>query len=59
MATLLRFGNNMKKKTYEKPLTRAIQLNLQRVLLIASPNPNGETEDINDQQDWTEKGGWS
>ena len=49
----------MKKKTYEKPLTRAIQLKLQRVLLIASPNPNGETEDISDQQDWTEKGGWS
>ena len=49
----------MKKKTYEKPLIRAIQLNLQRVLLIASPNPNAETEDINDQQDWTKEGGWS
>lgn len=50
----------MKKKTYEKPLTRAIQLNLHRVLLIASPNPNGETEDINEQQDWEhQKGGWS
>ena len=49
----------MKKKTYEKPLTRAIQLNLHRVLLIASPDPNGETEDINEQQEWTEKGGWS
>lgn len=49
----------MKKKTYEKPLTRAIQLNLQRVLLIASPDPNAETEDIDEQQDWTGKGGWS
>ena len=51
----------MKKKTYEKPLIRAIQLNLHRVLLIGSPNPKGETEDINEQQDWAgaEKGGWS
>ena len=49
----------MKKKTYEKPLTRAIQLNLQRVLLIASPNPNGETEDIKDQREWEKEGGWS
>lgn len=49
----------MKKKTYEKPLIRAIQLKSHRVLLIASPNPNGETEDINEQQDWAEKGGWS
>ena len=49
----------MKKKTYEKPLTRAIQLKSHRVLLIASPNPNAETEDVNDQQEWTEKGGWS
>ena len=47
----------MKKKTYEKPLIRAIQLKLHRVLFIASPN--GQTEDINEQQDWTEKGGWS
>ena len=49
----------MKKKTYEKPLTRAIQLNLQRVLLIASPNPNGETEDIDEQREWKQEGGWS
>lgn len=49
----------MKKKTYEKPLTRAIQLKSHRVLLIASPNPNAETEDVNDQQEWTEKGDWS
>ena len=50
----------MKKKTYEKPLTRAIQLNLQRVLLIASPNPKGETEDINEQRNWEyQEGGWS
>ncbi|UKK61199.1 hypothetical protein L6466_05620 [Prevotella communis] len=50
----------MKKKTYEKPLTRAIQLNLQRVLLIASPDPNAETEDINEQRDWEhQEGGWS
>ena len=59
MATLLRFGNNMKKKTYEKPLTRAIQLKLQRVLLIASPNPNAETEDIDNKRNWESEGGWS
>ena len=48
----------MKKKTYEKPLTRAIQLNLQRVLLIGSPDPN--TEDINKQRNWEyQEGGWS
>lgn len=49
----------MKKKTYEKPLTRAIQLNLQRVLLIASPDPNAETEDIDKQRNWEQEGGWS
>lgn len=47
----------MKKKPYEKPLIRAIQLKLHRVLLIASPN--GQTEDINEQRDWAEEGGWS
>ena len=48
----------MKKKPYEKPLIRAIQLKLHRVLLIASPN--GQTEDINEQQDWEhQEGGWS
>jgi hypothetical protein len=51
----------MKKKTYEKPLTRAIQLNLHRVLLIGSPDPN--TEDINEQRNWEhqeyQEGGWS
>lgn len=48
----------MKKKTYEKPLIRAIQLKLHRVLLIASPN--GQTEDINEQRDWEhQEGGWS
>ena len=47
----------MKKKTYDKPLIRAVQLELQRVLLNTSPN--GQTEDINEQQDWTEKGDWS
>ncbi len=49
----------MKKKTYEKPLTRAIQLKSHRVLLIASPNPNGETEDIDEQREWKQEGGWS
>ena len=47
----------MKKKTYEKPLIRAIQLKLHHVLLIASPN--GQTEDINEQQVWEQEGGWS
>jgi hypothetical protein len=47
----------MKKKPYEKPLIRAIQLKSHHFLLIASPN--GQTEDINEQQDWAEKGGWS
>ena len=47
----------MKKKTYDKPLIRAIQLKLQRVLLIASPN--GQMEDINEQQVWEQEGGWS
>ena len=47
----------MIKKPYEKPLIRAIQLKLHRVLLIASPN--GQTEDINEQRDWAEKGDWS
>ncbi len=49
----------MKKKTYEKPLIRAIQLKLQRVLLIASPNPNAETEDIDNKRNWESEGGWS
>ena len=48
----------MKKKTYEKPLTRAIQLNLQRVLLIGSPD--GQTEDVKEQRNWEyQEGGWS
>ena len=47
----------MIKKPYEKPLIRAIQLKLHRVLLIASPN--GQTEEINEQRDWAEKGDWS
>ena len=47
----------MKKKTYEKPLIRAIQLKLHHVLLITSPN--GQTEDINEQRDWESEGGWS
>jgi len=47
----------MKKKTYEKPLIRAIQLKLHHVLLIASPN--GQTEDINEQREWEQEGGWS
>ena len=47
----------MKKKTYEKPLIRAIQLKSHHVLLIASPN--GQTEDINELQDWAEEGYWS
>ena len=47
----------MKKKTYDKPLIRAIQLKLHHVLLIASPN--GQTEDINEQQVWEQEGGWS
>lgn len=45
----------MKKKTYEKPLIRAIQLKSHHVLLVGS----SETEDINEQKDWEEKGGWS
>ena len=47
----------MKKKTYDKPLIRAVQLELQRVLLNTSPN--GQTEDINEQVDWEKEGGWS
>ena len=46
----------MKKKTYDKPLIRAVQLELQRILLNTSPN--GQTEDINDQQDWEKEGDW-
>lgn len=47
----------MKKKTYEKPLIRAVQLNLHRVLLIASPD--GQTEDIDKKRNWESEGGWS
>jgi len=46
----------VKKKTYDKPLIRAVQLKLQRVLLIASPN--GQTEDINEQVDWEKEEDW-
>ena len=46
----------MKKKTYDKPLIRAVQLKSQRVLLNTSPN--GQTEDINEQQDWEKEGDW-
>ena len=47
----------MKKKTYDKPLIRAVQLKLQRVLLNTSPN--GQTEDLNEQRYWEQEGGWS
>ena len=47
----------MKKKTYEKPLIRAIQLKLHHVLLNTSPN--GQTEDLNEQRYWEQEGGWS
>ena len=46
----------MKKKTYDKPLIRVVQLKSQRFLLNTSPN--GQTEDINDQQDWEKEGDW-
>lgn len=46
----------MKKKTYDKPLIRAVQLELQRVLLNTSSN--GQTEDTNEQQDWDKKEDW-
>lgn len=46
----------MKKKTYDKPLIRAVQLKLQRVLLIASLN--GQTEDINERRYWEQEGDW-
>jgi hypothetical protein len=46
----------VKKKTYDKPLIRAIQLKLHHVLLNTSPN--GQTEDINEQQDWEKEGDW-
>ena len=47
----------MKKKTYDKPLIRAVQLKLQCVLLNTSPN--GQTEDLNEQRYWEQEGGWS
>ena len=48
----------MKKKTYDKPLIRAVQLKLHHVLLNTSPN--GQTEDVNEQRDWEhQEGGWS
>ena len=45
----------MKKKLYEKPLIRAIQLKSHHFLLVGS----SETEDINEQRDWGKEGGWS
>lgn len=48
----------MKKKTYDKPLIRVVQLESQRFLLNASSN--GQTEEINEQREWEhQEGGWS